>query len=158
MVTALDNHPKFQFYFKKGSSKKFPMSIAPMSRQTIRVYPNLYHKKLWKMELVTEGIKLKSKFLAERVIYGTLGSKGLTTKWNSTPHRHVSRFHSIFHQTFHNQKELLLIVVNRLSVHRIVFLPSHTAYDSSCLNFFCTFPSIIPQSIFINSWINAWGE
>ena len=24
--------PKFQFYFKKGSSKKFPMSVAPMSR------------------------------------------------------------------------------------------------------------------------------
>ena len=23
---------KFQFYFKKGSSKKFPMSVAPMSR------------------------------------------------------------------------------------------------------------------------------
>ena len=27
-----DNHPKFQFQFKKGSSKKFPMSNAPMSR------------------------------------------------------------------------------------------------------------------------------
>ena len=24
--------PKFQFYFKKGSSKKFPISAVPMSR------------------------------------------------------------------------------------------------------------------------------
>ena len=24
--------PIFQFYFKKGSSKKFPMSVVPMSR------------------------------------------------------------------------------------------------------------------------------
>ena len=24
--------PKFQFYFKKGLSKKIPMSVAPMSR------------------------------------------------------------------------------------------------------------------------------
>ena len=24
--------PIFQFHFKKGSSKKFPMSVAPMSR------------------------------------------------------------------------------------------------------------------------------
>ena len=32
VVTVLDNHPKFQFYFKKGSSKTFPMSVEPMSR------------------------------------------------------------------------------------------------------------------------------
>ena len=31
-VTILDNSPKFQFHFKKGSSKKFPMIIALMSQ------------------------------------------------------------------------------------------------------------------------------
>ena len=30
VVTVLDNHPKF--HLKKGSSKTFPMSIAPISR------------------------------------------------------------------------------------------------------------------------------
>ena len=28
-----DAVPKFWFYFKKGSSKKFPMSVATMSRR-----------------------------------------------------------------------------------------------------------------------------
>ena len=33
------------------------MNVAPMSRQTIRAYPRLYHKKLRKTELVTERVK-----------------------------------------------------------------------------------------------------
>ena len=33
------------------------MSVAPMSRYTIRAYPRIYHKKLRKMELVTERVK-----------------------------------------------------------------------------------------------------
>ena len=37
--------PKFQFYFKKRSSKKFPMSVAPMSRETKRAYLRLCPEK-----------------------------------------------------------------------------------------------------------------
>ena len=31
VVTVEDNHPKFQFQSKKGSTEKFPMSVASMS-------------------------------------------------------------------------------------------------------------------------------
>ena len=34
--------PKFQFYFKKGSSKKIPMSVAPMAK---KAYLWLSHEK-----------------------------------------------------------------------------------------------------------------
>ena len=40
--------PKFLFQFKKGSPKKFPMSVATMSRLTTRAYFRLYLKDLWK--------------------------------------------------------------------------------------------------------------
>ena len=33
------------------------MSVAPMSRKTIRAYPRLYHKRLRKTELVNERVK-----------------------------------------------------------------------------------------------------
>ena len=42
--------PKFQFYFKKRSSEKFPMSVAPMSRLTKRAYLRLFPEKLRKRE------------------------------------------------------------------------------------------------------------
>ena len=47
--------PKFQFYFKKGSSKKIPMSVAPMSWKTKRAYLRLCpekrrRKRIWSMK------------------------------------------------------------------------------------------------------------
>ena len=42
----------------KGSSKKFPMSVATMSRQTKWAYLRLCPEKLWKTELVAEGVNI----------------------------------------------------------------------------------------------------
>ena len=48
---------KFHFYFKKGSSKKFPMSVAPMSRKTKRAILGYYPKNDEKRNLVHKGLK-----------------------------------------------------------------------------------------------------
>ena len=49
---------KFQFYFKKGSSKKFPMSVAPRVRR--RKEPILGHvpKNNQKNNLVHKGLTI----------------------------------------------------------------------------------------------------
>ena len=45
--------PKFQFYFKKGSSKKIPMSVAAMSRETKRAYLWLCPEKKYEKRILS---------------------------------------------------------------------------------------------------------
>ena len=54
---------KLSILVSEGIMEKIHMSLAPMSRKTIRTYPSLYHKKLWKIELVTLRVKQLSNFI-----------------------------------------------------------------------------------------------